>query len=308
MAKIYNSVTEMVGHTPLLRFNRLVAKHKIKADIMGKCEAYNPAFSVKDRPALQMLNAIPAEKITPDTVFVEATSGNMGIGLAAMCAAKGYKLVILMPENMSKERVKLMRFLGAEVILTPAEEGMAGAVKKAEMLAEKNKNVIMLKQFENVNNPQAHTFGTAMELIEDTGGNIDALVCGVGTSGTLSGITAALKTCNPDLYVVAAEPAESKVLEGGEAGAHKIPGIGANFMPPLYKPEQVDEVIAVPSLEAFNTAREVATTEGLLIGISAGAAVWAALQLGKRHEMHGKNIVVVLPDSIERYLSLRYFD
>lgn len=308
MVKIYNSVTEMVGHTPLLRLKRLTEKHKIKADILGKCEAYNPAFSVKDRPALQMLNAVPADKITPDTVFVEATSGNMGIGLAAMCAAKGYKLVILMPENMSRERVKLMRFLGAEVILTPAADGMAGAIKKAEMLAEKNKNVIMLKQFENENNPHAHTFGTAMELIEDTGGNIDVLVCGVGTCGTLNGIVTTLKTCNPDLYVVAVEPAASNVLQGGEAGAHKIPGIGAGFVPPFYNHEQVNEVVAVSDDDAFNTAREVAAEEGLLIGISAGAAVCAALQVGKRHEMHGKNIVVILPDSIERYLSLQYFD
>jgi cysteine synthase A len=255
-----------------------------------------------------MIESVPSEKITSETVFVEATSGNTGIGLAAVCAAKGYKLVIIMPENMSKERIKMMRHFGTEVILTPAEDGMAGAVHKAQMLADKNENVILLKQFENEANPNAHTLGTAMELMEDTDGNIDALVCGVGTSGTLTGIARALKSCNPDLYTVAVEPRESMVLEGEPAGAHKIPGIGANFVPPFYDPKLVSEVMAVPSPEAFNTARETAQTEGLAVGISAGAALWAAIELGKRPEMKGKNIVVILPDAIERYLSLSYFD
>lgn len=308
MAKIYQSVTELVGHTPLIELSKLAAKHKVKARILGKAECFNPAFSVKDRVALKMLESVPFTKITPDTVFVEATSGNTGIGLAAMCAAKGYKLVIIMPENMSKERVKMMRHFGADVILTPAEEGMAGSVKKAEMLAEKNPNVVLLKQFENQANPQAHTLGTAMELMEDTGGEIDALVCGVGTSGTLTGISRALKTCNPDLYTVAVEPAESRVLEGESAGAHKIPGIGANFVPPLYDPDLVNEVIPVGSEDAFHMTQETARIEGLAIGISAGAALWAALKLGKRPEMAKKNIVVILPDAIERYLSLSYFD
>lgn len=308
MAKIYNSVTEMVGGTPLLKLSRLAAKFKVKACLLGKCEAYNPAFSVKDRIALNMLLQIKPEKITPDTVIVEATSGNTGIGLASMCAAKGLKLVIVMPENMSQERIKLMRHFGAEVILTPAEDGMSGAVKKAELLAEKNPNVILLRQFENKANPAAHTFGTAMELMEDTGGEIDALVCGVGTSGTLSGIAQALKSCNPDLYAVAVEPQESPVLEGGKPGPHGIPGIGANFIPPFFEPKLVDEVIRVPSAEAFAMAAEAARSEGLAVGISAGAALAAAVQLGKRPEMARKNIVVILPDAIERYLSLGYFD
>ncbi len=308
MAKIFESVTELVGATPLIRLSKLAECHKIKAHILGKCECYNPAFSIKDRIALNMLEKVPFTKITAHTVFVEATSGNTGIGLAAMCAAKGYKLVIVMPENMSVERIKLMRHFGAEVILTPAEDGMDGAVKKAEMLAAKNPNVIMLKQFENPANPEAHTLGTAMELMEDTGGNIDALVCGVGTSGTLTGIAKALKSCNPDLYVVAAEPLESPVLNGGVAGSHGIPGIGANFMPGFYNPELVDEIFDVPSSDAVAIAKETARTEGLAIGISAGAALWAALQLGKRLNMAGKNIVVILPDAIERYLSLGYFD
>ena len=308
MGKIYNSIEEMVGHTPLLRLNKMAHKHKIKAHILGKCEFYNPLFSVKDRPALQMLNAVDAKKITQDTVFVEATSGNMGIALAAMCSAKGYKLVIVMPENMSKERIKLMRFLGAEVILTPQEDGMSGAIKKAEMLAEKNPNVIMFKQFENENNPKAHSFTTAMEIMEDTLGNVDALVCGVGTAGTLNGIARALKSCNPDLYVVAVEPKESAVLNGGKAGVHEIAGIGAGFVPKFYDKKLVSEVMDVASDDAINTAKEVAKTEGLPIGISAGAAMAAALEIGKRKEMNGKNIVVILPDAIERYLSLEYFD
>jgi len=308
MGKIYASVSELVGHTPLVKLSRLAAKYKVKAHILGKCECYNPAFSVKDRVALNMLEKIPAERLTPQTVLVEATSGNTGIGLAAMCAAKGYKLVLIMPENMSSERIKLMRHFGAEVILTPAEEGMSGAVKKAEILAEKNPQVIVLKQFENEANPQAHTFGTAMELMEDTGGEIDAVVCGVGTSGTLTGLATALKSCNPDLYVVAVEPAESPVLKGGKAGLHGIGGIGANFVPPFYRPEMVDEVMDISSEEAFKTAAACARLEGLAVGVSAGAALRAALELGKRPEMHQKNIVVILPDAIERYLSLEYFN
>ena len=308
MAKIYQSITELVGHTPLVQLNQLAEKHKLKAKIWGKCEFYNPVFSVKDRVALMMLEKTDADKITPETVFVEATSGNTGIGLAAMCAAKGYKLVIVMPENMSQERIKLMKHFGAEVILTPAEDGMEGAVKKAEILAEKNPNVIWLKQFENKANPGAHTLGTAMELMEDTGGDFDVLVCGVGTAGTITGVAKALKTCNPDLYVAAVEPLESPVLEGGKAGSHEIEGIGANFVPPLYDEKLVDEIVHVNSRDAFAIAKETAQVEGLPVGISAGAALCAALELAKRSEMHGKNIVVILPDAIERYLSLKYFD
>lgn len=307
MSKICESVTELVGNTPLVKLSKLAQKYKVKANILGKCEFFNPAFSVKDRVALNMLEKAPFTKITLDTVFVEATSGNTGIGLAAMCAAKGYKLVIIMPENMSVERVKLMRHFGAEVILTPAQEGMSGAVKKAQMLAEKNKNVILLKQFENEANPQAHMLTTAMELMEQTKANVDAIVCGVGTSGTLTGLAKALKTYNPDLYVVAVEPKESPVLNGGKADVHKISGIGANFVPPFFEPDLVDEIIDIAGDDAVNMAKEVAQTEGLGVGISAGAALKAALELGKRPEMKDKNIVVILPDAIERYLSLSYF-
>ena len=308
MAKIYQSATELVGHTPLVNMQNLAKRHKIKANILGKCEFFNPAFSVKDRVALNMLEKVSFTKITPDTIFVEATSGNTGIGLASMCAAKGYKLVIIMPENVSKERIKLIRHFGAEVILTPKEEGMNGSVQKAKMLAEKNKNVILLNQFENPANPEAHTLSTAVELLDQTGTNIDALVCGVGTSGTLTGIAKALKTCLPDLYVVAVEPKESQVLNGQEAQNHGIAGIGANFTPPFFDPSLVDEIIPIASEEAVSMCKEVAKTEGLGVGISAGAAVLAAIELGKRPNMSKKNIVVILPDAIERYLSLSYFD
>ncbi len=308
MVKIYQSVTELVGNTPLVNLKNIAKKHKIKANILGKCEFFNPAFSVKDRVALNMLEKVPFTKITPETIFVEATSGNTGIGLAAMCAAKGYKLVIIMPENMSQERIKLMRHFGAEVILTPKEDGMKGAVQKAQILAQKNKNVIMLKQFENPANPEIHTLSTAVELLEQTGTDIDALVCGVGTAGTITGIAKALKSCLPDLHVVAVEPEESQVLSGKEANTHNIAGIGANFVPPFFDSELIDEIIPVSSDNAVSMCKEVAKTEGLGIGISAGAAVCAALELGKRPQMNKKNIVVILPDAIERYLSLSYFD
>lgn len=305
MAKIYNSVTELVGKTPLVKLSRLGKKHKVKGRLLGKCEFLNPLFSVKDRVALNMLEKA-AEKhlITADTVFVEATSGNTGIGLAAMCAAKGYKLVITMPENMTKERIMLMRHFGAEVILTPAEDGMKGAIAKANLLAEKSPNVIMLRQFANEANPDAHRLGTSIEIIEDTKGEVDVIVSAVGTSGTLTGLASTLKTCNPDLYVVAVEPASSPVLNGGVAGAHKIPGIGAGFVPEFYDKKLVDEVFDITDEEALQMSREVGAVEGLSIGLSAGAAVAAAVKLGQRQEFYGKNIVVILPDSIERYLSM----
>lgn len=305
MKKIYNSLSEMVGHTPMLRLNRLAEKYGVKANLLAKCEMYNPLFSVKDRVALRMLEeAEKSGQITDETVFVEATSGNTGIALAALCSAKGYKLVITMPENMSRERIELMRHLGAEVILTPKEDGMKGAIAKADLLAEKNPQVIMLKQFYNQANPDAHRFGTSMEIMEDTGGEVDALVSAVGTSGTLTGIASTLRTSNPDLYVAAVEPKASPVLNGGEVGAHKIPGIGAGFVPPFYDKALVDEVMDIGDDEALSMAKEVAKTEGLPAGISAGAALAAAVKLGQREKFSGKNIVIILPDAIERYLSV----
>ena len=299
MKKIYNSVTEMVGHTPLLRLHKLEKNYRLKARLLAKCEFYNPLFSVKDRIALSMLDkAEKSGKINANTVFVEATSGNTGIALAALCSAKGYKLVIVMPENMSQERIKLMRHFGAEVILTPAEDGMKGSIAKADILAEKSPDVILLRQFENEANPDAHRLGTSMEIMEDTGGEVDCLVSAVGTSGTLTGIASALKTCNPDLYVVAVEA----------AGPHKILGIGAGFVPKFYDPALVDEVVDVTSEEAIDMVKTVARTEGLPVGLSSGAALAAAIKVGQKPEMAGKNMVVILASAVERYLSLGYFD
>ena len=305
MKKIYNSVTELVGKTPLVKLSRLAKKNKVKAHLLAKCEFFNPLFSVKDRVALNMLEkAAEKYKITDETVFVEATSGNTGIGLAGICAAKGYKLVITMPENMTKERIMLMRHFGAEVILTPAEDGMKGAIAKADLLAEKNPNVILLRQFANEANPAAHRFGTSIEIIEDTGGEVDVFVCAVGTSGTLTGTVSTLKTCNPDLYVVAVEPASSPVLNGGQPGAHKIPGIGAGFVPEFYDKSLVNEVMDITDDEALAMSRQAGMTEGLSVGLSAGAALCAAVKVGQRPEFRGKNIVVIIPDSVDKYLSM----
>ena len=305
MKKIAHSVDEMVGHTPLLELRRLAQKSHVKATLLGKCEAYNPLFSVKDRVAQRMLDeAEKSGQLTDETIFVEATSGNTGIALAALCAARGYKLVITMPENMTKERIMLMRHFGAEVILTPAEDGMKGSIAKADLLAVKNPNVVLLRQFCNAANPDAHRFGTAMEILEQTGGEVDVLVSAVGTSGTLTGAASTLRTSNPDLYVVAAEPKSSAVLNGGQAGPHKIPGIGAGFVPPFYDDNLVNEVIDITDDEALEMARDCAATEGLPVGLSAGAALCAAVKLGQRPEFKDKNIVVILPDAIERYLSM----
>lgn len=307
MEKIYNSITELVGHTPLLRLGNLTTHLHINAEIVAKCEMYNPLFSVKDRVALAMVEAAEKNGITKDTVFVEATSGNTGIGLAAMCAAKGYKLIIVMPENMSQERISLMKHLGAEVILTPKEDGMSGAIHKAELLKERNPNVIIFSQFQNEANPNAHRMGTAVEILEDTGGNFDAFVAGVGTAGTLTGVSSVLKTYNRDLFVAAVEPADSAVLSGEPKGAHKIQGIGAGFVPPFYDASLVNEIIKIDNEKAIEMSKLVARTEGLSIGISAGAAVAGAVEIAKRSEFRNKRIVVVLPDSVDRYLSTGYF-
>ena len=308
MQKIYDSIEELVGHTPLLKLNKLMKKFESKANIIGKCEFYNPIFSVKDRVALNMINKAPFSKINNDTVFIEATSGNTGVGLAAFCAERGYKLVIVMPENMAREKIALIRQFGAEVLLTPAAEGMAGAIHKVEMLKARSANLIEFKQFENQANVEAHQLTTGTEIMEDTGGNVDAIVCGVGTAGTITGIASSLKSCIPDLYVMAVEPAESPVLSGGQKGAHKIGGIGAGFIPPLYHAELVNEVYKVLSNSALEMTKIVAQTEGLPVGVSAAAALCGAVNLASRDEMTGKNIVVVLPDSIERYLSAPFFN
>ena len=307
MQKIYDSIEEMVGHTPLLRLHKLMQRFELKADLLGKCEFYNPIFSVKDRVALNMLNKAPFSKINDETVFIEATSGNTGVGLAAFCAYRGYKLVIVMPENMAPEKIALIRQFGAEVMLTPAEDGMAGALKKVEMLKARGNNLIEFKQFANPANVEAHQLTTAAEILEDTAGNVDAIVCGVGTAGTITGLASTLRSCVPNLYVMAVEPAESPVLSGGAKGKHRIGGIGAGFVPPLYDAKLVDEVYKVSSQDALKMTQTVARSEGLPVGVSAAAALVGAINLAARDEMAGKQIVVVLPDSIERYLSDPFF-
>ena len=307
MQKIYDSIEDLVGHTPLLRLQKLMHHYDVKAEIIAKCEFYNPLFSVKDRVALNMINKAPFSKINKDTVFIEATSGNTGVGLAAFCAYRGYKLVIVMPENMAPEKIALIRQFGAEVLLTPAEEGMSGALQKVEILKQRSANLIEFKQFENPANVEAHQLTTGAEILEDTGGVIDAIVCGVGTGGTITGVGSTLRSYNPDLYIMAVEPAESSVLSGGAKGAHRIGGIGAGFVPPLYDAKLVNEVFSVRSSDALKMTQTVAHLEGLPIGISAAAALIGAINLAQRQEMSGKNIVVILPDSIERYLSDPFF-
>jgi len=309
MGHIYNSITEMVGHTPLLKLNKLTEHYDINVNLLAKCEFYNPLFSVKDRIALQILEDLEKQdKIHENSILVEATSGNTGIALSAICAAKGYKLVIIMPENSSAERIKLIKHFGAELILTPAEDGMKGSLAKADLLAERNRDVILMNQFTNPSNPKAHQLGTGLEILEDTGGNVDCLICAVGTGGTLTGIASTLKSCNPDLTVIAVEPKESAVLNGQPSGNHKILGIGAGFVPPLYDKSLVNEVIDVTSDEAIEMAKTVAQIEGLPIGISSGASLCAAIQIAYRPEMQNKNIVVILASAVERYLSMGYFD
>lgn len=307
MGMIYNSITEMVGGTPLLRLGKLTTRLRLNAEVLAKCEMYNPWFSVKDRVALSLIENEEKKGIKEDTIFVEATSGNTGIGLAGVCAAKGYKLIIIMPENMSEERIKIMRHLGAEVILTPKEEGMDGAINKAKILKERNDNVVILSQFENDANPNAHRMGTAMEILEDTGGDFDVLVASVGTSGTITGIASVLKTYNKDLYVVAVEPEGSAVLSGESKGSHKIQGIGAGFVPPLYDKKLVNEVIKISDEDAIEMTKAVARIEGIGVGISSGAAIVGAIEVAKRKEFTNKRVIVILPDSIERYLSTGYF-
>lgn len=304
---IANSITETIGNTPLIRLNRL---NQGQATILTKPEFFNPGGSVKDRIAHAMIEtAEQSGKITPDTVIVEPTSGNTGIGLAMVCAAKGYRLIIVMPETMSRERKILMRAYGAELILTPGAEGMGGAIAKANALVDENPQThIILQQFENPANPQIHRLTTAEEIWADTQGNVDIFVAGVGTGGTVTGVGEVLKSKKPNVQIVAVEPAASAVLSGEEKGAHPIQGIGAGFIPKNLNTEIYNEVIKVSNEDAFQTARDLATKEGILAGISSGAATWAALELAKRPENAGKNIVVLLPSCGERYLSTALYE
>ncbi|MBX7229439.1 MAG: cysteine synthase A [Burkholderiaceae bacterium] len=303
--RIANDITELIGNTPLVRLNRL---NSGPAQLLGKLEYFNPSSSVKDRLALALIDAAQAAgKIKPDTIVLEPTSGNTGIGLAMVCAARGIKLAITMPESMSKERRAVLRALGAELILTPAAEGMPGAINKAAALAAADPRYFIPQQFENPANAEIHRKTTAEEIWKDTDGTVDIVVAGVGTGGTITGVGEVLKARKPSVQIIAVEPDASAVLSGSPKGAHPIQGIGAGFIPAVLNTRIYDEVIRVKNEDAFYTARAAATKEGLLVGISAGAALWAALQLASRPENAGKCIVTIIPSWGERYLSSPLF-
>jgi cysteine synthase A len=305
--KIYNNITELTGNTPLVRLNRLTQDSV--ADVVLKLEYFNPAHSVKDRVGVAMIDAAEAAGLLkPDSIIVEPTSGNTGIALAMTAAARGYQCVIIMPEKVSYERKMMMKVLGAELILTPAKEGMQGAINKAEELVASDPRYFMPNQFGNPANPAIHRKTTAEEIWRDTDGKVDILVAGIGTGGTITGAGEGLKAHNPDIQVVAVEPAASPVLSGGEKGPHPIMGIGAGFIPEILNTQIYDEIVEVKGEDAFATARALATQEGLPVGISSGAATWAALQVAKRPENKGKLIVVIIPSFAERYLSTPLFD
>ena len=305
---IHKSVSELIGNTPLVELTNFEKNHNLDATILGKVELFNPAGSMKDRIAKAMIDeAVKAGKVNDDTVLIEPTSGNTGIGLAAIAAARGNRLIITMPETMSIERRNLMKAYGAEVVLTDGSKGMKGAIAKAQELAGEIPNSFIPSQFTNPANPSIHEATTGPEIWRDTEGKVDILVAGVGTGGTVTGTGRYLKSQNPDVKVVAVEPAGSPVLSEGHAGAHKIQGIGAGFVPDTLDTSVYDEVIAVADEDAFETGRELAAKEGLLVGISSGAAVWAAGQLAQRPENKGKTIVAILPDTGERYLSTAMF-
>lgn len=304
--KVAKNITQLIGNTPLVRLNKIT--HGCEAVIYAKLESFNPSSSIKDRIGIAMIEAAEKEgKIKPDTVIIEPTSGNTGVALAFVCAAKSYRLVLTMPETMSVERRKLLKIFGAELVLTSGEKGMKGAVKKAEELHSKMPNSIILQQFKNKANPQIHRVTTAEEIWRDTDGKIDILVAGVGTGGTITGIAEAIKKKKPHFKAIAVEPSSSPVLSGGKAGPHKIQGIGAGFIPEVLNLKIIDEVIRVKDEDAADTTRRLAKKEGILTGISSGAALWAALEIGKRKENEGKLIVVILPDTGERYLSTWIF-
>lgn len=307
--RIYDSILDTIGATPLVRLRRLAEAHGVSADILGKCEFFNPAASVKDRIGYAMIAALEAEgRIGPNTAIVEPTSGNTGIALAFVCAAKGYRLILVMPETMSIERRKMLRLLGAELVLTEGALGMRGAIAKAEALLEELPDAVMPQQFDNPANPAIHRATTAEEIWRDTAGRVDCVVSGVGTGGTLTGVGSLLKSRKPEVRMIAVEPEDSPVLSGGAPGPHKIQGIGAGFVPGNLDTSLIDEVVRIGNDTAFAMARDVARLEGVPVGISSGAALAAALEIGARPEMAGKMIVVVLPSFAERYLTTDLFE
>lgn len=308
MSKIYKSADELIGHTPLLELSHIEKEFGLKANVIAKVEYFNPGGSVKDRIAKAMLDdAEQAGKLKPGSVIIEPTSGNTGIGLASVAAARGYRIIIVMPETMSVERRQLMKAYGAELVLTEGAKGMKGAIAKAEELAKENPNSFIPGQFVNPANPKAHFETTGPEIYEDADGKVDIFVAGVGTGGTITGVGTYLKSKNKNTKVVAVEPATSAVLSTGVAGAHKIQGIGAGFVPDTLDTKVYDEIIPVQNEDAFAIGKLIGKKEGILVGISAGAAVWAAIELAKRPENAGKNIVVLLPDTGDRYLSTPLF-
>ncbi|MDD6345838.1 MAG: cysteine synthase A [Oscillospiraceae bacterium] len=307
--KVYHTITELVGNTPLMELKNIERENALEATILAKLEYFNPAGSVKDRIAKAMIDDAEAKGLLKkDSVIIEPTSGNTGIGLASVAAAKGYRLIIAMPESMSIERRNLMKAYGAELVLTEGSKGMQGAIAKAEELAKEIPDSFIPSQFSNPANPQAHINSTGVEIWEDTDGKVDIFVAGVGTGGTLSGVGAYLKSKNPDIKIVAVEPKGSPVLSEGKAGPHKIQGIGAGFIPETLDTNIYDEIITVENQDAFDTGKAIARKEGALVGISSGASVWAAIQLAKRPENKGKTIVALLPDTGERYLSTPMFE
>lgn len=307
MMKIADDITQLIGKTPLVRLQRIA--EGVDAEIVAKLESFNPCASVKDRIGLSMIDAAErAGQIKEDTVIVEPTSGNTGIALAFICAARGYKLMLTMPDTMSVERHRLLKILGAELLLTPGQDGMPGAVQKAKDLATENEKFLLLQQFTNPANPEIHRKTTAEEIWQDTDGGVDIVVAGVGTGGTITGVAEVLKARKPSLQAIAVEPTRSAVLSGGPPGPHKIQGIGAGFVPEVYRADLVDEIIQVNDEDAGTLAQRLARIEGILVGISAGAAVWAALEIAARSANAGKMIVAVLPDTGERYLSTRLFE